>query len=359
MQVKRARIVYLLQRYPQISQTYIKNEIDAVCDDYEIEILCRRPADVGYARHHPFHCVGDVSATRERIKAFAPTVLHIHYLNQLELVGPLARQLGIPFTVRAHSFDSLALRRRGLVSSLGHVLTPEGRARLRKDHRLRRGVSWLNDEHCLGALVFPFARPLLEAAGVRPDKLVDCWPVIHHARFEDRSPNGLDVMNTGAALPKKQMSDFLRLARLAPGPTYRLYGLGYTIAELEAANAKSEHPIELVEPIEPEAMPAEYKRHRWLVYTASFGLGTVGWPMAVAEAQASGVGVCVPAIRSDIRDFVGDAGIVYRDIAELVDVVRQPVPAALREAGFEQSKRSDILRHKHLLTDLWDRSASY
>lgn len=32
------RIAYLLRSYPQISQTYIKTELEAVRDDYEIEI---------------------------------------------------------------------------------------------------------------------------------------------------------------------------------------------------------------------------------------------------------------------------------------------------------------------------------
>ncbi len=354
----KARIAYLLRSYPQISQTYIKTELEAVRDDYEIEITCLKPANFAYTHHAPYRILAEASAIRERIEAFAPAAMHIHFLNQLERVGPLARQLGIPFTVRAHSFDSLALRPRGLGSRLAHRLSAEGRARLRKDGAIRRAVAWLNDEHCLGALIFPFARPLLEAAGVRPDKLIECWPVIDYARFEDRSPNGEDIMDTGAALPKKQMDDFLRLAQLAPGPAYRLYGMGYSIAEIEAANARVGQPVEIVAPVEPEAMPAVYKRHRWLVYTASPQIGTVGWPMAIAEAQASGVGVCMRAIRPDLREFLGDAGIMYDEVAELADLVRKPVPDELREVGFEQSKRSDIARHKHLLTDLWDRAAS-
>lgn len=354
----RPRIAYLLRTYPQISQTYIKTELEAVRDDYEIEITCLKPANFAYTHHAPYRILAAESAIRERIEAFAPAALHVHFLNQLERVGPLARQLGIPFTVRAHSFDSLALRPRSLGSRFGHRLRAEGRARLRKDGSIRRAVAWLNDEHCLGALVFPFARPLLEAAGVRPDKLIDCWPVIDRARFDDRSPNGNDIMDMGAALPKKQMADFLRLAQLAPGPAYRLYGMGYSIAELAAANARMGQPVEIVAPVEPEAMPAVYKRHRWLVYTASPQIGTVGWPMAIAEAQAAGVGVCMRAIRPDVREYLGDAGIVYDDVAELIEIVRKPVPEELREAGFEQSKRSDIARHKHLLTDLWDRAAS-
>jgi len=32
-------------------------------------------------------------------------------------------------------------------------------------------------------------------------------------------------------------------------------------------------------------MPAEYKRHRWLVYTASAKRNSVGWPYYVARGD--------------------------------------------------------------------------
>ena len=36
--------------------------------------------------------------------------------------------------------------------------------------------------------------------------------------------------------------------------------------------------------------------------------------MAIAEAQAAGVGVCMPNIRPDIKEYVGEAGFVYDSI---------------------------------------------
>lgn len=99
-------------------------------------------------------------------------------------------------------------------------------------------------------------------------------------------------------------------------------------------------------------MPAEYKRHRWLVYTADFDIPTVGWPMAIAEAQAAGVGVCMPRIRPDLAEYVGP-GVLYDSIDEVSSIVSGPVPDEMREAGFEHAMRSDIGRDKHRLTDLW------
>jgi hypothetical protein len=106
-------------------------------------------------------------------------------------------------------------------------------------------------------------------------------------------------------------------------------------------------------PIEPEEMPREYKKHRWLVYTASREIGTVGWPMSIAEAQAAGVGVCIPEVRPDLREYLGGAGFIYESISEVADIISKAVPDEMREMGFEQARKSDIFEHKVILTNLW------
>ena len=82
---------------------------------------------------------------------------------------------------------------------------------------------------------------------------------------------------------------------------------------------------------------------------------SVGWPMAVAEAQAAGVGVCLAGIRPDLKDYVGAAGYLYKDIHEVKDIISAPPSAELREAGYEQARKSDVKSHIHRLTELWDR----
>jgi hypothetical protein len=79
--------------------------------------------------------------------------------------------------------------------------------------------------------------------------------------------------------------------------------------------------------------------------------------MAVAEAQAAGVGVCVPNLRPDLREYVGPAGFLYDSIDEVVGIVSEPFPAKLRDLGFEHAKRSDLSRHKAGLVDLWRKAA--
>jgi hypothetical protein len=67
----------------------------------------------------------------------------------------------------------------------------------------------------------------------------------------------------------------------------------------------------------------------------------------------------MPALRPDLAQYVGEgAGVLYDTIDELPAIVSGPVPEEMRERGFEQARKSDIERHKHLLTNLWDAAQS-
>ena len=337
MTARRLKVLYLLREYPQISQTYIKVELEAVRDRYDLRVLTLGPADVAEPNHLPFSTTPAYNQIMAAVREFKPDLIHTHYIILAKLAADLAEAAGIPFTVRSHSFD---------------VLETEGaRARpewLQVREQLRR-------DNCLGVLCFPFLRPELERFGIQSGKLVDTPPVVAVQRFLNRGPNGRAVMNLGAVRPKKQMEDFVELARLLPDREFNLYALGYRAPELKAYAEARQARVNFMPPVPHDAMPAEYKKHEWLVYTAHPDMKSVGWPMAVAEAQAAGVGVCLAGIRPDLKDYVGEAGYLYTDLQKVKELISGPVPAEMREAGFQQAKKSDINSHIHKLTDLWDR----
>jgi len=333
----RPRILYLLREYPQISQTYIKTELEAVADRYDVKVLSLEKADIAEPAHQPFRLTPGTEDIHAAIREFRPKLIHSHYMIMGRLMGEVAESAGLPFTLRSHSFD---------------VLETEG-ARANPDWLAIR--DYLRRDNCLGVLCFPFLRAPLEQFGVPAEKLVDVPPVIAFGRFHDRGPNGRAIMNMGAVRPKKQMQDFVELSRLLPERQFNLYAMGYKVDQLKAYSEARQGPLHFVAPVSHDDMPAEYKKHEWLVYTAHPNMKSVGWPMAVAEAQASGVGVCLAHIRPDLQDYVGDAGYLYTDLAKVKELISGPVPAAMREAGFEQAKRSDVKSQIHKLTDLWDR----
>lgn len=343
---RKFRVMYILKNYPQMSETYIKTEIEAVHEVCDVGIVATKRANMPAKNHEPYRYIEDPAMICEAIEEFQPDVLHSHWFHSVKLLGKLARKTGVPFTVRGHSFDSI---------------WPEDESRFRhlpllsvfaRPSHIRRAVKFIEDEFCLGLLTLPFARPRLERAGFPAAKLVDCFPVVNFKRFFDPRPNGTAIMNVGACIPKKRMEDFVELALRAPEFEFNLYALGYKVAQLQEFASARQSPVHFIPPVELEDMPAEYKKHRWLVYTAAPG-GNVGWPMAIAEAQASGVGVCVANIRPDLREYAGPTAFLYDSLDEVVKLIRQPVPEQSRQSGFEQAKKSDVFQHRSLLFHLW------
>lgn len=351
---RKPRVLFIVREYPQLSQTYVKNEISALGDDYEIAILSKKPANRPYKNHRPFTALESVEQAVEFGKAFRPDIIHGHYLFEIPLVSEVARRLGVPYTIRSHSFDVLPLRPRGLKPHIKKLIRRSDPL-TNSARRIRGGLPELEDDACLGVLGFPFQRAWLVREGVPERKLVDCFPVVAVDSFRDRSPNGKAIMNTGVVTPKKQMDDFVELAASMPDREFNLYPVGYHHERLAELNREKGSPVHFNELLEPEDMPPEYKKHEWLVYTAHFKLATVGWPMAIAEAQASGVGVCMANIRPDLKEYVGP-GYFFDSVAEAREIVSKPFPEELRQAGFEHAEKSNINNHIHLLTDIWSQA---
>ena len=69
--------------------------------------------------------------------------------------------------------------------------------------------------------------------------------------------------------------------------------MGSMIQKLSEIYRHLKGGVNFVPPIEPEQMLLHNKQQEWLVYSASSEIKTVGWSMAIAEAQSSGVGGCM------------------------------------------------------------------
>jgi hypothetical protein len=349
--MQRYRVLYVLKNFPQMSETYIKTEIEAVKQHCDIKIVSTKTANLPAQKHEPYEQVTELAAVKEIIQDFRPDVLHSHWLHSVKMLGRLSRQTGVPFTVRAHSFDSIWPEPYSLAGRMPFL------GAFRNPSHIRRAFDLINGEMCLGVLAFPFARSRLERAGICPDKLVDCYPVVNYPLFHNEEANGNDVMNVGACIPKKNMEDFLDLALAAPDLRFNLYALDYHVDELREKAKTRNCPVHFNPPLELEEMPAAYKKHRWLVYTAA-RQGNVGWPLSLAEAQASGVGVCMANIRDDLRDYIGPAGFLYDTLDDVRKIISQPFPEELRQIGFAQAKKSDVFEHRALLFELWSKSRS-
>ena len=333
-QTKRPKILLLVHRYPQITQTYIETERRELAKKYDVKVIAFNGANTAFADHGDFTLIprDDSARLRDTVTEFAPDMIHAHWLFLTDKAFEASQMAGVPFTVRAHSFDVLA-----------------------RDQTLRKSSVLINSGNCLGILSFPFGLAILEREGFDLDKVHKCYPVLDFERFYDVSPNSKGVMSVGAWKPKKNMECFFQLAKSSRGcgVTFDLYAPGIDAETVVSRHGLHDAPIVVHDPVEPSDMPAEYKKHEWLVYTASSSYNTVGWPVVVAEAQASGVGVCMQNIRPDLKEYVGEAGYLFDSLAEVKHIISHPFPEGQRELGFEQAKRSDIRAHISELERLW------
>ena len=99
------RVMYIVHAYPQISETYVKTELEALGDEYEMMVISLRESNVVFKNHFPYQQISDPRKILSVIAEFRPHVLHSHWVMHADLVGTIARRTHIPFTVRTHSFD--------------------------------------------------------------------------------------------------------------------------------------------------------------------------------------------------------------------------------------------------------------
>jgi glycosyltransferase involved in cell wall biosynthesis len=149
------------------------------------------------------------------------------------------------------------------------------------------------------------------------------------------------------------MEDFISLAAAVPDRRFNLYAIDHTTDELEREAKRTAGSVTIPGPIDHDDMPAEYKKHNWIVKTGDTRRRTMGWPVSIAEAQASGVGVCMANLGRDLEEYVGPAGFLFDSLAEAKSIISKPFPDELREAGFQQAQKSDIAQHRSVLIDLW------
>ncbi len=358
------RILYFIVAYPNFSESYMHEEIRSLSEKFEIKIITyskskrprRRPWEYTLIEYKaPCLVYGPIERVNQKfddpeqldflrrvdtvIGEFKPDVLHGHYLGMSLLMMTLAEKHHIPFTVRTHSMDILS----------------------EPHNKLEAYCEAANSPWCKLVLAFPESCRRLIDRGLNRERVTSCWPVANFQAFyrpEKRAPTGY-VMCSGPAVGKKAHNDFVDLAVMMRGRgdfEFDLYAAGPSIGATRDYNARHGNAIS-IKYADPEEMPQIYPRYDWLVYSCDPEINKVGLPVGIAEAQASGVGVCwqeLPGRRQEQLDFLGGGGILFQSLDELPEILSRPYPEEMRLLGFEAAKRCDIEQHKHLLSDAWD-----
>jgi hypothetical protein len=156
------RVLTILQRYPQLSETYVSNELNALWPNFEVSILSLGTGNVLQQKHFPYQLVDSVDDKHviQLARSFRPQVIHTHYLHLAPRVHRVADSLKVPYTIRTHSYDILGV----------------------SADRLRSWAEYVNLDRCIGILAFPFLRSTLTEVGISPAKIHDCYPVVDFDR---------------------------------------------------------------------------------------------------------------------------------------------------------------------------------
>jgi glycosyltransferase involved in cell wall biosynthesis len=357
------RVLYFLVGYPNFSETYMHEEIRSLSEEFEIKIITyknsgrprRRPWQYQLIEYKPTCLVysrlqdinqdftdpeqqeflQQVSAV---IEDFKPHIMHGHYLGLGLLMNVLAEKHQIPFTVRTHSMDVLS----------------------EPDDKLNAYCEVANSPWCKRVLAFPASRERLIAHGLDPSKVMSSWPLINFQRFYRPEPHERTnrILCAGPAIKKKAHTDFIDLASMMGGSGFEfdLYIKGALTKATDAYNKVMDSVVRITY-ADPEEMPDVYPNYDWMVYPSDPAINKVGLPVGLAEAMASGIGVCwqeLPGRRQEQLDFLNGAGYLFKSIEELPELLSQPYAEEKRQLGFEAARRCDVETQKHLVSDVWN-----
>lgn len=358
----RPRVLCLIARYPQFSETYMHEELTAVARHHDVTIVSYLNAYAPRKRCLPYHYVPyldadinwgrfddvnlefDNSEQKQFLKRMArlikkarPDVLHGHYLGTGLLLRKLSDIHGIPFTLRTHSFDMLQ-KRPGKIAAICRAL---------------------DCDRLLRVFTYPEFKGTLVAQGLTEMKVTSVWPVVKVSAFRNRSrsPGLRRVLCTGPSVEKKGHDQFIDLAKRMRRErfTFNLYTRGHFMPPTIEHNRKCGNPVS-IRYADPEDMPKVYADHDWLVYPTKLDLPEVGLPVSVIEAQASGLGVCLqaqPGREKHQLDFLGGGGHLFRSIDEVPEIIRRPYSEGMRELGYVNAEKCGVEKHCAMLSKAW------
>jgi len=281
--------------------------------------LARHGADLAYFRKYEPMVEMPVdrpvySHIETALEEFDPDVLFLYWLPwALEQVERL-EAMGLPFAVRAHSFD----------------YDPPGAARL------------VRHPNCIGVWAFPNHATAIPGAFALPTLFTSVDEMPEPAPVRDL------ILSVSAGLPKKDW-DLLLEAFCGLEGTERRIVLAHTkdferlpedVARRVARCA--DPPLVQVDLPRPEVF-ALLARAAALVYTLDPGQ-TFGMPMSVVEGLCAGATVILPD-RPEAREFAGPHGRFYRTADDIVRHAREalaggPAVEMEREGNREHGLRS-------------------
>ena len=228
---EKIRVLTLIARYPEYSETYMQEELLSLSEDFDIKIISYMVAESPRKNHLPYQFIeyknnqlnwGDFNLVNMRftdkeqkiflrkmgivIRKFRPHIMHAHYLATGLIIRKLSDIYGIPFTIRTHSFDMLH----------------------KNPEKIDVLCNAINSPLCTGIFTFPAFQEVFIQHGVSDEKIIVSWPVVNVNRFYNtvKPTQTKHILCCGPCTPKKGHDQFIDLADRLHERFYQSYDLG-------------------------------------------------------------------------------------------------------------------------------------
>ena len=287
------RVLYYLDEFPQLSESYIDTEIEWLKRrGLEIEVFAERQPGSRGVETVPVHRVDSEAVVRH----FSPDIIHCHWLHIAAGVAAVAEELKIPVTVRGHGFefsDATLTRCASLPAVRSIYLFPHFRETLPGDHSKLHAVP-----ACFNTKRY--------------------YPRVERDRRL--------VFRAGACLPTKDLEMFIRVAALCPEYRFllvlaRVKSWPALPGELCALNASLGNPADIRFDVQYDEI-AEMTAKAG-IYLHTFGFQQpFGMPVSVIESLACGA-VVIERDCPEARSYAGPNSLYYTTAAEAAALLRE------------------------------------
>lgn len=317
------RVLYALDQFPQLSESYIDAEINRMQDwGFHVEVWSSKdPKSEGGECDVTVHR----GTLEDAIAKVKPDLVHTHWTKSAIKYRDSARAMGKPMTARGH----------------WHFV-PDQLAKLERDATIVR------------LYMFPH---LAKRYGSIASKIRPMHSCFHEEWLAPKtSKNRRMIVRTAACKKSKDLDGFIRIASRLPGTRAVLIlcslGPNEHYRELEALNAELGSPVEMVRDITHREVAAYLADAGIYLHTYNPDV-SFGMPVSIVEAMAAGCTIFARDV-DGAQAYLGDAGNVYADEDEAVRLVKETegwseaqwTEAARRSV---ERARSDFDDHKILL----------
>jgi glycosyltransferase involved in cell wall biosynthesis len=285
------KVLYVLNSYPQLSESYVEYELRKMRDfGLEIEVWQRQKP------HSPYHTDFKVhdEDLREVINKIKPDLIHIHWLGIAKIILPFIDDLNIPTTIRAHSFDTT-----------------------KESIRFCSKRSFVKKIYC-----FPQHYDDFSDAKLKIQNTVFDTKIFKPHKNKDKRL----VVRGGAAIPSKSLPFFIRLAKELPDFKFILavvkcHDNDDYINELKKLASSISSPVEIRTNLTRESYTELVSEAGIFLHTVDKKLMNVGMPISISEAMATGCYI-VASNNESMKRYIGESGKTYNDMNEAKKIIK-------------------------------------